>query len=152
MRAIALCAILLLGSACDEVFYVGIDPASTPGVLVIDFGRRQDLSGSAKLYRFSLEGRPRDTACWTTFWDIQVVEGSRYAEVDRLEYGSAPDNFTTVIPADELRAGYVYSGTPGYHGVGGSCYFEVTRDSLGGGTVRSLTEQEFQAIVNQGGG
>jgi len=152
VRTIALCALLLLGSACDELFYVGLDATSTPDVPVFDYGHKEDLSGLAKLYGFSLEGRPLDTACWSTFWDIHVVEGRRYVEVDRLTYGQAPSGFNTTVNAAPLLAGYVYSGNGGFHGIGRDCYFEVTEDSLGAKHIRELTEAEFRSITSNGGG
>lgn len=152
MLRLLLVAPLLLAAGCDELFYSGLDQSSTADLPVFDFGNHPDLSGSAKLYGFYVTGRPRDTADWRTFWDIHINDGRRYSTVDRLGYGELPADFRTVQYSDSLPAGWVFAARGGYHGIGQDCYFEITADSLGERSIRALSEDEFQCIVNPGGG
>ena len=141
----------LLLAGCDEIFYAGLDPTSTADLPVFDFGKREDLSGSAKLYGFYVTGRPLDTAAWTTFWDIHVDDGKRYSTVDRLGYGELPPDFHVAQYPESLPSNYVFMGHGGFHGLGRDCWFEITADSTGQRSIVPLTEDEFQRITNQDG-
>lgn len=145
---------LLLAAGCDELFYSGLDPSSTAELPVFDFGRHHDLTGSAKLSRFAVVGRPLDTAAWTTFWEIQVEPGERFVVVDRLTYGETPPGFVAAVPpAAALPPCHVYAGNGGFHGVGQDCYFLIDGPAGGPLTISPLSEAEFRAITeNPGGG
>jgi hypothetical protein len=156
-KAAILAAVLsLLFAGCDEIFYCGLEPASTAAQPVFDFGRKEDLSGSAKVWAVTVSGTPRPDSCgapdWRTFWSIGLPTGERYRVLDKVEYGVMPEGFELIVPSESLVAGYIYETHVGYHGLGTDCYFRIVADSLGTKTIQSLTEDEYLAIINPPGG
>lgn len=155
-RTTLLTICLLLWAGCDQFFYCGLDPASTADRPVFDLGKDESLTGDAKVCAVTVAGTPLPSGCggpfWQTFWSIQLTTGNRYRELDKLAYGTVPDGFFALVPAETLLAGYIYETHIGYHGIGTDCYFEISADSLGARTIRPLTEAEYRAILFSPGG
>jgi hypothetical protein len=152
LALLALTALLVAG--CDEIFVVGLDPASTAEQPRFLLGRNDQFNGGAKVYGCGVDGRLRDftgsdsSDLWHTYWDIYVDPGLRYAELSHVAYGETPTDFHTTIPAETLPAGCIYTFRAGFHGLGNPAYFEIVADSLGTRLLRPLTEAEYLAIVN----
>ncbi len=147
----------LLFAGCDELFYAGLNEAeSTPDRPVFLLGKDGSLfHGMAKVYGFRLSGRPRKPPprpdavnLWLEFWSAQADSGLRYIEVHKIAYGELPERTFLVFGPDTLRAGFIYSFNPWYHGLGTAAYFEITQDSSGARAIHALTEEEFLAIIH----
>jgi hypothetical protein len=154
---VPLFALALLAAGCDEIFCIGIDPASTADQPRFLLGKNEQFEGAAKIYSCGVDGRlrvflgPDSSELWHTYWEIQIDEGERYVELGSVCYGDTPARFHTTVPAETLPADYIYSFRAGFHGLGNQAYFEITADSLGNRSLRIMTEEEFLAIVNPGG-
>jgi hypothetical protein len=151
-------AALLLFSGCDEISVAGLDPASTPDRPAFLLGKDESFRGAAKIYGCGIDGRPRDfsgpdsSTMWHAFWDIEADSGLRYVEVPHIAMGDTPTHFHTTVPAETLPAGWLYEFHAGFHGLGNQVYFEIQADSTGARVLRSMTEDEFLAVVHPGGG
>ena len=106
-----LAALLVLASAsCDKLYWCAVAPGSTPDNIVFLFGDRSDLSGTAPVNGFSIDGRP--IACepdtmdpWRQFWACAPETGTRDLPLDSVRYGETPTGMVTTVPADTLRTG-----------------------------------------------
>jgi hypothetical protein len=145
-------AALLLLAGCDRFFYARLSPESTAERPVFEFGSLSDSTGEGWVWRLEVSGRPRkDTlAQWHTFWHAHLDSGHRYSVVQKAVYGERPAQFSDRVAPESLPAEHIYWLFPGYHGVGEQVYFEIARDSLGGKTIRELTEDEWQLAIRGG--
>lgn len=154
MRVALLVCSLFLFAGCDELFTCRLDPASTADTPVFELGGGDGSAGPAKLTGFVVMGQPLDAgqAEMETFWSIRVPDGVRYSLVERLNYGAPPPEFGETVAAKPLPSGYVYVGDASCRGVVEDCYFIITEDTPGTRVIQAISHEEYQSIVNPGGG
>jgi hypothetical protein len=74
--------------------------------------------------------------------------GLRYLEFHLVSYGVVPENFHVVAGPEALSADQFYQFSPTFHGLGRDAYFELYLDTPGRKAIRTLSEDQFLAIIH----